>query len=71
MRGVVFGTEYMGTLQVVTVDTEYGRVKARVSSTVRARAGEPVGLRFANDRSVLFDTVTGLALRSALFARAA
>ncbi len=71
VRGVVFGTEYMGTLQVVTIDTESGRVKARVASTLRVRPGEPVGLRFSDDRSVLFDTVSGRALQSALFARAA
>ena len=71
VRGVVFGTEYMGTLQIVTVDTDYGRVKARISSALRAQPGETVGLLFANDRSVLFDTITGLALRSALFVQAA
>jgi multiple sugar transport system ATP-binding protein len=71
VRGVVFGTEYMGTLQVVTVDTDYGRVKARISSAIRANPGEPVGLRFADDRSIVFDTISGRALRSALYARAA
>ena len=71
VRGIVFGTEYMGTLQVVTVDTECGRVKARVSSAIRVQPGEPVGLRFANDRAIVFDTISGRALRSALFERAA
>jgi multiple sugar transport system ATP-binding protein len=71
VRGAVFGTEYMGTLQVVTVDTDYGRVKARISSAIRTHPGEPVGLRFADDRSIVFDTISGRALRSALYARAA
>jgi multiple sugar transport system ATP-binding protein len=71
VRGVVFGAEYMGTLQVVTVDTEHGRVKARIPSTVRVRPGEPVGLQFREDRIVLFDTASGRALQSALFERAA
>jgi multiple sugar transport system ATP-binding protein len=71
VRGVVFGSEYMGTLQVVTVDTKHGRVKARISSAIRVFPGEPVGLRFADDRNVLFDTISGRALRSALFAAAA
>jgi multiple sugar transport system ATP-binding protein len=71
VRGIVFGAEYMGTLQVVTVDTAYGRVKARISSAIRARPGEPVGLHFADDRSIVFDAISGRALRSALFARAA
>jgi multiple sugar transport system ATP-binding protein len=71
VRGVVFGSEYMGTLQVVTIDTDHGRVKARISSALRVHPGEPVGLRFADDRTVLFDTNSGRALRSALFAQAA
>lgn len=71
VRGGVFETEYMGTLQVVTVDTNFGRVKARVPSTLRVQPGESVGLRFADDRCVLFDCASGRALRSALFARAA
>jgi multiple sugar transport system ATP-binding protein len=71
VRGIVFGAEYLGTLQVVTVDTAYGRVKARISSAIRARPGEPVGLHFADDRSIVFDAISGRALRSALFARAA
>jgi multiple sugar transport system ATP-binding protein len=61
----------MGTLQVVTIETDYGRVKARIPSTLRVQHGEPVGLRFADDRSVIFDTLSGRALRSELFARAA
>jgi multiple sugar transport system ATP-binding protein len=71
LRGVVFGTEYMGTLQVVTVDTRHGRVKARISSAVRVDAGETVGLRFQQERLLLFDTGSGRALSSALFERAA
>jgi multiple sugar transport system ATP-binding protein len=71
VRGSVFGAEYMGTLQVVTIDTEYGRVKARISSAIRVQPGESVGLHFADDRSIVFDTISGRALRSALFERAA
>lgn len=71
VRGTVFGTEYMGTLQVVTIDTGHGRVKARISSTIRVHPGEPVGLRFADDRSVVFDAISGRALHSALFLAAA
>ena len=70
LRGEVFGVEYMGTMQVVTVNTHHGRVKARVSASVKARVGEDVGLAFRNDRIVLFDTVCGRALASRLFEEA-
>jgi multiple sugar transport system ATP-binding protein len=67
LRGEVFGVEYMGTMQVVTVNTHHGRIKARIPASVRARIGDAVGLRFQNERLVLFDSVSGRALRSSLF----
>jgi multiple sugar transport system ATP-binding protein len=70
IRGEVFGTEYMGTMQIVTVHSKHGQVKARVPSSQRVRMREQVGLRFAKERLVVFDTVSGRALRSALFAEA-
>jgi multiple sugar transport system ATP-binding protein len=71
VRGLVFGTEYMGTLQIVTVDTPVGRVRARVPSAQRVAPGEAVGLVFQSDRLVLFEETSGRALRSALFEQAA
>jgi multiple sugar transport system ATP-binding protein len=67
LRGEVFGAEYMGTMQIVTVNTQHGRVKAKIPSSVRVRAGELVGLTFQHERLVLFDTVSGHALKSDLF----
>ena len=69
--GTVVGTEYMGTLQIVTLDTAHGRVRARIASTQRVRPGETVGLAFRDDRLVVFDAASGHALRSALFEQAA
>jgi multiple sugar transport system ATP-binding protein len=71
IRGEVFGTEYMGTMQVVTVQSAFGRVKARLPASQPVRAGEHVGLRFAHERLVVFDSVSGRALRSRLFEDAA
>jgi len=70
LRGEVFGAEYMGTMQIVTVNTDHGRVKAKIPSSVRVRAGELVGLTFEHERLVLFDTVSGRALKSDLFREA-
>jgi len=70
IRGEVFGAEYMGTMQVVTVHTSHGPVKARIPSSRRVRLRENVGLRFAKERLDVFDTVSGRALKSRLFEEA-
>jgi multiple sugar transport system ATP-binding protein len=66
LRGRVFGVEYMGARQLITVDTDAGRLKIRTPNTVRARFGEPVGLRFKSEALVVFDGRTERALRSDL-----
>jgi multiple sugar transport system ATP-binding protein len=66
LRGAVYGSEYLGTTQVVTVDTEYGQIKARVKSAGDVKPGDTVGLRFMTERLSLFDQGTGRAIRSAL-----
>jgi multiple sugar transport system ATP-binding protein len=71
IRGEVFGAEYMGTMQVVTVHSRHGPVKARIPSSHRVRIREEVGLRFAKERLVVFDTVSGRALNSDLFGETA
>jgi multiple sugar transport system ATP-binding protein len=57
----------MGTMQVATVNTRHGRIKARIPASVRARIGDRVGVAFQPERLVVFDAVSGRALRSALF----
>ena len=59
LRGEVAAAEYLGTTQLVTIDTEAGRVVARMSSAIAARTGEQVGLRFAPDQVRLFDPASG------------
>ena len=71
MRGEVFGVEYMGARQVVTVDTEAGRLRVRTANTQRAAVGERVGLAFDPGQIVLFDPASERALPSALFEREA
>ena len=71
LRGSVYGSEYLGTTQIVTVNTPFGQVKARTKSTGEVKAGSNVGLRFAADRLSLFDKDSGRAVRSALFEGAA
>ena len=63
----MFGAEYMGTMQVVTIQTQHGRIKARVPASVPARIGDRVGLHFQDEAIVVFDTVSGRAMMSDLF----
>jgi multiple sugar transport system ATP-binding protein len=65
-RGVVFGVEYLGTTQIITVTTDRGAVKARLPSALRVRPGEQVGLAFRPEKLVLFAKTSGRAVRSAL-----
>jgi len=65
-RGEVFGVEYMGARQIVTVDTAAGRLRVRVANTQRAVPGETVGLGFEPSRIVLFDPASERALASDL-----
>ena len=71
LRGSVYGSEYLGTNQIVTVNTPFGQVKARTKSTGEVRPGENVGLRLSSSRLSLFDKQSGRAVRSALYEGAA
>lgn len=67
IRGRVFGAEYLGTTQIVTVDTEQGQVKARLPSSTSVRVGETVGLAFRSDSLALFDVQSGSAIQTASY----
>jgi len=66
LRGTVFGAEYLGTTQIVTVNTEHGQVKARLSSDIAAEPGEVVGLALRSERASIFDRASGRAIPTAL-----
>jgi multiple sugar transport system ATP-binding protein len=65
-RGRVFGVEYMGARQLVTVDTSAGRLRVRASNTVRPHVGDTVGLAFRTESLILFDGQNERALASDL-----
>jgi multiple sugar transport system ATP-binding protein len=69
LRGQVFGSEYLGTNQIVTVQTEHGWVKARIGSEQRVPDGGHVGLSFRPEKLVIFDPESGRAVRTALHAQ--
>ncbi|MEO0343878.1 MAG: ABC transporter ATP-binding protein [Pseudomonadota bacterium] len=65
-RGEILASEYLGTTQIVTLNTPNGEIKARISSDQPAKRGETVGLDFLADKITVFDRKTGHALRSRL-----
>jgi multiple sugar transport system ATP-binding protein len=66
IRGEVFGVEYLGTTQVITITTKHGMVRARVDANRKAIIGDHVGLSFHSEKLSVFDKASGRALRSAL-----
>ena len=67
LRGRVFAVEYLGTNQIVTIDTGRAKVKARLPSATMAKVGENVGVRFEPSKLVIFNASNGRATQSALF----
>ena len=65
-RGRVVATEYLGTTQIVTLETPAGEIKARTPATQAARPGETVGLAFTGPTVTIFAGTDDRALRSAL-----
>ena len=63
-RGRIVATEYLGTTQIVTLDTPNGTLKARVPSSDRIAVGQTTGLSFDARTITLFENVHGRALRS-------
>jgi multiple sugar transport system ATP-binding protein len=67
LRAAVFGTEYLGTTQIVTLKLRDGTsIKARVPSDVPASVGDQVGLQLASTRLSVFARSDGSALRTRL-----
>lgn len=65
-RGQILATEYLGTTQIITLETANGEVKARIDASQPAQVGEQVGMVFHAKTLTLFAEPTGAALRSAL-----
>ncbi|MBE94235.1 ABC transporter ATP-binding protein [Marinobacter sp.] len=63
-KGRIVATEYLGTTQIVSLDTPNGPVKARIESHEKATVGELTGLNFDARTVTLFDAASGRALVS-------
>jgi multiple sugar transport system ATP-binding protein len=62
LRGSVYATEYLGSTQIIAVDTKAGRIKARTGPEIRLKPGAHVGLSFQTAKLSLFDKESGRAL---------
>jgi multiple sugar transport system ATP-binding protein len=70
LRGGVYGSEYLGTTQIVAVETGSGMLKARVPADRNFRIGETVGINLNHERLSLFDCGSGRAVSSSLYQEA-
>jgi multiple sugar transport system ATP-binding protein len=66
LRGRVLGAEYLGTTQIVVIETEDGTVKARIPADAHVAVGEQTGLRFSGRFLSLFDKASGRAIDTEL-----
>ena len=63
-RGRVVTSEYLGTTQIVILETPHGVIKARQSSKVSVKDGDLIGLTFDERSLTLFEREHGRALVS-------
>jgi multiple sugar transport system ATP-binding protein len=66
LPGVVFGAEYFGTTQIVTVTTAHGTLRARVPADLSVRVGQGLGVAFRPEKISLFDKASGRAISTEL-----
>jgi multiple sugar transport system ATP-binding protein len=62
LPGKIRVVEYMGTTQILTIQTPYGQALSRVRSTHSFGVGQSVRFNFAAQRASLFDKSDGKAL---------
>jgi multiple sugar transport system ATP-binding protein len=58
LRGQVIADEYLGSHQVLAVETALGVVRVRASKDAGVAAGTIVGLSFRKERTLLYDAAT-------------
>ena len=62
--GVVFGSEYLGARKILTIKSEFGDFKVRVSNQVNAQIGSNVKINFEPKSAIVFDGETDNAIES-------
>lgn len=67
LAGSVFGVEYMGARKLVTVDTNFGRIRIMAPDSSSVAIDDNVRLQFNTKSLIVFDRKSGKALQSDLF----
>jgi multiple sugar transport system ATP-binding protein len=67
LRGEIYGSEYLGTTQIITVRRDNATVKARAQAHVAVKAGENIGLELKSQKLSIFEAASGRAIRTALY----
>jgi multiple sugar transport system ATP-binding protein len=65
-KGQIIATEYLGTTQIVTMDTANGVLKARIESSIGFNVGDSIGIGFHPKTITIFEKSSGRALLSNL-----
>ena len=62
--GEIFGSEYLGTRKILTIQSQFGTYKVRVSNDVNLKIGSNVKINFESESAIIFDNQTDEALLS-------
>ena len=62
--GEVYGSEYLGTRKILTIQSQFGKYKIRVSNDVNLKIGSNVKINFESESAIIFDNQTDKALLS-------
>lgn len=64
IKGQVFAVEYLSSHNIVTIDTDIGRVRTRTSAKLKAKIKDNVGLNFDQDNIIIFNGDNEIAIKS-------
>jgi len=62
--GEIYGSEYLGTRKILTIQSQFGTYKIRVSNDVSLKIGTNVKISFDSKSAIIFDGQTDKALQS-------
>jgi len=62
--GEIYGSEYLGTRKILTIQSLFGTYKVRVSNDVNLKIGSNVKINFESESAIIFDNQTDKALLS-------
>ena len=64
IEGEVYGSEYLGSRKILTIQSFFGNFKIRVSNDLNANLGSNVKVNFESKSAIIFDGKTENALKS-------